>query len=77
MENPPWWDWELDCGNPHRVKRMADRSFSEVDLREMLERAVEISPDHVPDRFLIRTRLADKPWEVIVEPDHGSSYWWS
>jgi hypothetical protein len=36
---PDWWEWELDCSNPHLAKRMVDRSFNEADLRDMLERA--------------------------------------
>jgi hypothetical protein len=32
---PDWWEWEIDL-TPHLLKRMEDRDFSEVDLREML-----------------------------------------
>ncbi len=34
---PEWWDWELEL-SPHLLKRMADRGFSELDLRAMLDR---------------------------------------
>ena len=29
---PEWWQWELDCSNPHLAKRMIDRGFSETEL---------------------------------------------
>lgn len=35
---PDWWEWEVEL-TPHLERRMEDRSFSEVDLRGMLERA--------------------------------------
>jgi hypothetical protein len=35
---PDWWEWELEI-SPHILKRMVDRSFSETDLRLMLEAA--------------------------------------
>jgi hypothetical protein len=33
---PNWWHWELEW-TPHLLKRMEDRQFNEVDLREMLQ----------------------------------------
>ena len=66
---PEWWEWELDCANPHLAKRMADRGFDETDLRDMLERATGFNPDHIPGRWLIHTTHADRPWDVVVEPD--------
>ena len=63
-----WWSWELEL-MPHLLKRMGDRGFTEVDLRSMLERASEFSPDIVEGRFVITTKHAKRPWEVIVEPD--------
>jgi hypothetical protein len=65
---PEWWDWELDL-TPHVEKRMEDRDFTEIDLREMLERARGHRPDFVEDRFVIETRFRGRPWEVVVEPD--------
>jgi len=65
---PPWWSWELELA-PHVEKRMEDRSFTEVDLRAMLEGATLHRPDHVEGRFVIETRLGGRPWHVIVEPD--------
>ena len=35
---PDWWAWELELSS-HVEKRMGDRDFSEVELRDMLERA--------------------------------------
>ena len=67
-EWPQWWHWELDCSNPHLAKRMLDRSFSETDLREMLERASGFRPDDDPGRYVIVTTQGPEPWEVIVEP---------
>lgn len=48
---------------------MVDRSFNEVELRTMLERAGSYRPDVVEDRWVIETRHERRPWEVIVEPD--------
>jgi hypothetical protein len=66
---PEWWQWELDCSNPHLAKRMLDRSFTEVDLREMLENAGGFRPDASAGRWIIETKHASKAWEIIVEPD--------
>lgn len=65
---PDWWEWELIL-SPHLLKRMADRGFSEVELREMLEHASKVRADIVPGRWRIGTRHKHRPWEVIVEPD--------
>jgi hypothetical protein len=50
-------------------KRMADREFSEVDLRAMLEDAEGYQADIQEGRWIIETRFHGIPWEVIVEPD--------
>ncbi len=34
MNRPKWWDGELEI-TPHVEKRMIQRSFTEVELREM------------------------------------------
>ncbi len=65
---PEWWDWELEL-SPHLFKRMLDRSFSELDLRAMLERSRGYRPDIVNGRWVIVTSHRGKTWEVIVEPD--------
>ena len=48
---------------------MADRGFSETDLRLMLESAVGWLPDIVDGRWVILAKHHDSPWEVILEPD--------
>jgi hypothetical protein len=65
---PLWWEWELEL-TPHLLKRMVDRRFTEVELREMLEEADDYRADIVEGRFVIETRRRKKRWEVIVEPD--------
>jgi hypothetical protein len=66
---PQWWHWELECSNPHLLKRMVDRCFTEVDLRGMLQRASAYRPDVQPGRWVIETTRAGQAWEVVVEPD--------
>jgi hypothetical protein len=46
---------------------MADRGFTEVDLRRMLERARGYRRDIVAGRWIIETRQRRGPWEVIVD----------
>jgi len=65
---PEWWSWELDCSNPHLAKRMIDRGFSELDLREMLELASGYRRDKDPNRWVIETSHRGRVWEVVVEP---------
>jgi hypothetical protein len=65
---PDWWNWEIDCSNPHLAKRMVDRSFNETDLRTMLEQATAYRPDREAGRWILTTSSGGKPWEVIVEP---------
>jgi hypothetical protein len=65
---PLWWDWELEL-SPHLIKRMLDRSFSEVDLRTMLEHSQDCKPDIVDGRWVIETVHEKRTWEVVVEPD--------
>ncbi len=68
---PAWWDWELELGS-HLYKRMADRGFSEVELRRMLSVASNFRKDVVPGRWIIESRHERKAWEVIVEPDSSA-----
>ncbi|CAK0751290.1 DUF4258 domain-containing protein [Gammaproteobacteria bacterium] len=65
---PDWWDWEIEF-TPHLLKRMEDRNFDEVDLREMLHHAKGYKNDIVEGRWVIETQHKHHPWEVIVEPD--------
>ncbi len=68
MAFPDWWDWELEL-TPHLEKRMEDRGFTEVELRNMLETALGFRSDIVDGRFVIETRFRGRRWEVVVEPD--------
>jgi hypothetical protein len=67
IEWPEWWVWELEF-TQHLLKRMVDRRFTEVDLREMLEHATGYHRNHEEGRWGIETRHADNDWIVIVEP---------
>ena len=67
-EWPEWWEWELDL-TAHLLKRMLDRQFTEIDLRRMLEHARDLRVDIVEGRWVVVTRHAGSPWEVVVEPD--------
>jgi hypothetical protein len=68
MAFPEWWNWELEL-TPHVEKRMEDRGFTEVELRQMLEEARRFRPDVITDRFVVEAQLRGQPWEVVVEPD--------
>jgi hypothetical protein len=48
---------------------MEDRSFTELDLRGMLEAATGYRKDIAPGRWVIEAKRGRTPWEVIVEPD--------
>jgi hypothetical protein len=48
---------------------MADRRFTEIDLRRMLERASGHRRNVVEGRWIIEARHRRRRWEVIVEPD--------
>jgi len=48
---------------------MAERGFTEVDLRRMLEHADDYAPDVLEGRWVIKVRHQRRNWEVIVEPD--------
>ncbi len=70
MRWPAWWDWELELP-PHVLKRMVDRGFTEVDLRQMLEDASSFRPDVEEGRWVIVSRHRRRSWEIIVEPDEA------
>ena len=57
---------------PPPGKRMIDRAFSEIDLREMLEAATGYRADLGGGRWIIETTRVNARWEVIVEPDTGA-----
>jgi hypothetical protein len=65
---PGWWSWEL-AFTAHVEERMLMRGLNEVELRSMLEGAVELLPARRTGRWVVRTRHAGKAWEVVVEPD--------
>jgi len=65
---PEWWHWELDVGSPHLAKRMRDRSLNEADVRDMLERAHALAPNHEPGRWIAVSRMRGVDWEIILEP---------
>ena len=69
---PEWWDWELEL-SPHLLKRMADRDFTEVDVRSMLQEATRLRRDIQPGRWIASTHLRRRRWEVILEPDADAS----
>ncbi len=68
MNWPDWWKWELEI-TPHIEKRMEQRDFTEIALREMLDRARGCRPDEYEGRFIVESRYHHVGWEVIVEPD--------
>ena len=68
MNWPDWWKWELEI-TPHVEKRMEQRDFTEISLREMLDRALGFRPDERYGRYVIESQYRRKGWEVIVEPD--------
>jgi hypothetical protein len=65
---PDWWEWELEL-SPHLLKRMADRDFTDLDVRGMLQAAIRVRRDVEPGRWIVSSRRRRRPWEVIVEPD--------
>lgn len=70
MRWPAWWDWELEL-TPHVFKRMLDRSFTELDLRQMLEEASSLRRDVEGGRWIVSTHHRRRRWEVVVEPDEA------
>jgi hypothetical protein len=48
---------------------MLDRTFTELDVRDMLHLARIYRRDVVPGRWVIVSSHRRKPWEIIVEPD--------
>jgi len=53
---------------------MAERDFSELDLRRMLDTAQSVDSDIVPGRWRVQTRLRRRPWEIILEPDADAQH---
>jgi hypothetical protein len=71
-----WWEWEL-AFTGHVERRMEERSFTEVELRSMLQRARGYARSAVQNRFMIETthqgRLGSSSWN----PTPTSVYSWS
>ncbi|MBC8554485.1 MAG: DUF4258 domain-containing protein [Candidatus Brocadiales bacterium] len=68
MNRPKWWDWELEI-TPHVEKRMIQRSFTEIELREMFDRATSLQPGKEIGRYVAVSTLGTDNWEIILEPD--------
>lgn len=67
-ELPHWWEWELEL-SPHLLKRMLERGFTEVDLREMMGAPRHVRKGPASGRWVVETRHKRRSWEVVVEPD--------
>jgi hypothetical protein len=65
---PTWWVWDVRI-TQHAELRMEQRGLTEVELREMLERASSLAADVVEGRFVAASVHLGRTWEVIVEPD--------
>jgi hypothetical protein len=48
---------------------MADRRFSELDLRTMLEHAHSLRRDAFTGRWIAVARMRRCRWEIVLEPD--------
>src|SRR2546425_11607982 len=68
MRWPAWWVWELEL-TPHVLKRMVDREFTELDLRQMLEDASSLRPDVEEGRWVVTARHRRRAWEIVVKAD--------
>ena len=68
MNWPEWWEWEIEL-SAHLVKRMADRNFSEIELRSMMESAEGLREDIILERWVVISSFESRSWEIIVEPD--------
>ncbi len=53
----------------HVEERMIDRSFSDVDLRLMMESATGFRAGGSVGRWIVETVHLGEAWEVVVEPD--------
>lgn len=65
MQRPPWWEWDLELTS-HLLRRMLNRGFNEVDLREMLEAAHRLQPDVEEGRFIVATRHDGAAWRLSL-----------
>ena len=67
-QRPKWWDWDLEI-SPHLLIRSEQRHFDEVDLRTMIEDAVSMEPELLPDRWRIETKWRRRAWRIVVDVD--------
>jgi hypothetical protein len=51
------------------MKRMVDRGFTEIELRQMLDKPRSIRRSPEVGRWQIESRLGRRRWHIIVEPD--------
>ncbi len=56
---------------PH-PKRMIQRNFNEIAVREMLDTYRRIRPSSEPDRRTVESMYRGSEWHIIVEPDPAS-----
>jgi hypothetical protein len=68
MHLPDWWLWEIEI-TPHLEKRMIQRNFTEIMLREMLSNVHTYEKDIEEHRYKINVTFKNRKWEIIVEPD--------
>ena len=68
MNWPHWWKWQIEV-TPHIEKRMEQRGFTLIDLRQMLQDARGLRQDKFEGRWIIETRHRNRNWVVIVDPD--------
>ena len=71
MDQPQWWEWDLEF-TPHIRKRMVQRNFNDIAVREMLDTCRQILPGSEPNRWTVESTYRGSEWHIIVEPDPTS-----
>ena len=64
---PPWWDWEL-VFTSYTEGRMEERLCTEIDVRRMMEYAMNCYRSKREGRWVIETQFRQNLWKVVVEP---------
>jgi hypothetical protein len=67
-DGPDWWRFDLEL-SLHVEERMIDRSFSEVELRLMMENPNGRRFGGSVGRLIVETVHLGEAWEVVAEPD--------
>ena len=68
---PEWWEWELSL--TERVQeRMLDRDFTEVELRELLQRATDLQSARQEGRWYVLAQEPRGQWKIVLEPETES-----